>query len=189
LKTKTEEVFLTAQQQDRAKEVRELHHTIGHPSDKALCTALNDENLIPTRLTCQDICNAKLLLGPCIPCLQAKMKFPSEKSSDSPPAEKIGDNVHVDIIPVLTSVGDDNIILMTVDEKSDFIIGIPIPSKSTTQLIKATDVVIGMYHQRDHTRYHTYHPTMITTYVQLKSNFESDFFYFNDISRIAREKI
>ena len=35
--TPTEEVFLTAQQQDRAKEARELHHTIGHPSDKALC--------------------------------------------------------------------------------------------------------------------------------------------------------
>ena len=152
--TPTEEVFLTAQQQDRAKEARELHHTIGHPSDKALCTALNNGNLIPTRLTCQDIRNAKLLLGPCIPCLQAKMKAPSEKSSDSPPAEKIGDNVHVDIIPVPTSVGGNNFILMTVDEKSDFIIGIPIPSKSTLQLIKATDVIIGMYHQRDHTLSH-----------------------------------
>ena len=89
--TPTEEVFLTAQQQDRAKEERELHHTIGHPSDKTLCTALNNGNLIPTRLTCQDIRNAKLLLGPCIPCLQAKMKAPSEKSSDSLPAEIIGD--------------------------------------------------------------------------------------------------
>ena len=57
----------------------------------------------------------------------------------------------VDIIPVLISFDGNNFILMTVDEKSEFIIGIPIPSKSTTQLIKATDVVIDMYHQRDDT--------------------------------------
>ena len=88
-----EEVFLTAQQQDRAIEAQELHHTIGHPSDKTLCTALNNGNLEPIRLICQDIRNAKLLLGPCIPCLQAKMKAPFEKPSDSPPAEIIGDNV------------------------------------------------------------------------------------------------
>ena len=58
------------------------------------------------------------------------MKAPSEKSSDSQPAEKIGDNVHVDNIPVPTSVGGENFILMTVDEKSDFIIDIPNQQRS-----------------------------------------------------------
>ena len=82
------------------------------------------------------------------------MKDPADKPRDSPPAQRIGDNVHVDIIPVPTSIGGNNFILMTVDEKSDFIIGIPIPSKSTTQLVKATDVIIDMYHQRDHTLSH-----------------------------------
>jgi len=38
--TPTDEVFLTNQQQDRAK-AAQLHHTIDHPSDKTLCTALN----------------------------------------------------------------------------------------------------------------------------------------------------
>jgi len=40
---------------------------------------------------------------------------------------------------------------MTIDEKLDFIICIPITSKS---IIKATDVMVGMYHQRDHTLSH-----------------------------------
>ena len=127
-----EEIFLSAQQKEREKEAREFHNNIGHPGDKALCKALEIGNLVPTRVTCQDVKNAKILLGSCIPCIQAKMKAPTEKSSNSPPAEKIGDNVHMDIIPVPTSVGGNNHILFTVDEKSDFVIGISIPTKSTT---------------------------------------------------------
>jgi hypothetical protein len=82
------------------------------------------------------------------------MRAPTEKPSDSPPAEKIGDNVHMDIIPVPTSVGGNNYILFSVDEKSDFIIGIPMPNKTTSQLIKAVDVLIGMYQHRGHTLSH-----------------------------------
>jgi len=66
---------------------------------------------------------------------------------------QIVDNVHMDIIPVPTSVGN-NHILFTVDENSDVVIGIPIPTKSTPQLIKAANVIIGMYHQRGHTISH-----------------------------------
>ena len=36
----------------RAKEARELHNNIGHPGDKALCKALENGNLVPTRVTC-----------------------------------------------------------------------------------------------------------------------------------------
>ena len=48
-------------------------------------------------------------------------------------------------ITVPTSVGGNNHILITVNEKSDFVVGISIPTKSTTQLIKAADVITGMY--------------------------------------------
>jgi hypothetical protein len=41
-----------------------------------------------------------------------------------------------------------------VDENSDFIIGIPMPTKSTPQLIKAVDVILGMYQVRNHTLSH-----------------------------------
>ena len=60
----------------------------------------------------------------------------------------------MDIIPVPTSVGGNNHILFTVDEKSDFVIGNPFPTKSTTQLIKAADVIADMYHLREHTVSH-----------------------------------
>ena len=65
--------------------------------------------------------------------------------------QKIGDNVHMDILPVPTSVGGNNHILFTVDEKAEFVIGIPIPTKSTPQLVKAADVIVQMYHLRGHT--------------------------------------
>jgi len=78
--TLTEEVFLTAKQQEWANEAREQH-----PSDKTKSTALNNGNLVHTRLTCQHIRNAKPRLGPCSPCIQEKIKVPSDKSSESPP--------------------------------------------------------------------------------------------------------
>ena len=83
-------------------------------------------------------------------------------------AEKIGDNVHMDIIPVPTSVGGNNHILFTLDEKSDFVIGIPIPTKSTPQLIKAADVIVGMYHLYGRT-FLILHLTMKSTYMRWKT--------------------
>ena len=48
------------------KEARELHSNIGHPGDKAQCKELENGNLVPARVTCQDVKNAKIILGPCI---------------------------------------------------------------------------------------------------------------------------
>ena len=145
---------LSTQQQERAREARELHNSLVHPGDKALSLALDNGNLIPTRVTSQDIRNANTLLGPCIPCLQSKMKAPTEKTSNSPPAHNIGDNVHADIIPITTSVGGNNFILFTVDERSDYIIGIPMATKSQSHLVKAIDVISGIYLQKGHTLSH-----------------------------------
>jgi hypothetical protein len=145
---------LSQQQRQRAVEARELHVTVGHPGDTALIRALDNGNLIPTRITSQDVQNANILLGPCLPCLQSKMKAPTERPSHSPPAENIGDHVHADIVPVPTSVGGNNFILFAVDERSDYIIGIPMTTKSTSHLVKAVDVMLGIYLQKGHTLSH-----------------------------------
>ena len=101
--------ILVSSTKGKRKEARELYNNIGHPGDNALCKALENGNTVPTRITCQVVKNAKILLGPCIPCIQAKMQATKEKPSDSPPAEKIVDNFHKDIIPFPTSVGGNNI--------------------------------------------------------------------------------
>ena len=59
---------------NKTEEMKRANYTIGHPSDNK-----NNGNLVSTRLTCQDIRNAKLLFRPCIPCLPPKLKAPSEK--------------------------------------------------------------------------------------------------------------
>ena len=84
---------LSTHQAERAKEARELHNSLGHPGDKALSLALDNGNLLPTQVTSQDLKNANLLLGPCIPCIQSKMRAPTERSSDSPHAQYIGQKV------------------------------------------------------------------------------------------------
>ena len=81
------------------------------------------------------------------------------KTSNSLPAYNIGDNVHAEIIPITTSVGGDNYILFTVDERSDYIvgdyiIGILMATKSQFHLVEAIDVVIGIYLQRGHALSH-----------------------------------
>ena len=71
------------------------------------------------------------------------MKAPTEKMSDSSPEHNIRDNVHADIVPISTSVGENNYLLFTVDERSNYIIGIPMATKS--HLVKAIVVIIGIH--------------------------------------------
>jgi hypothetical protein len=82
------------------------------------------------------------------------MKAPREPTSTSPPASKIGENIHCDIIPIPTSIGGNNHVFFTIDDKSDFVIAVPIPTKSTSQLVKAMDTVIKTYQQYGHSAQH-----------------------------------
>jgi len=83
------------------------------------------------------------------------MRAPTERPSDSPPAQHIGRNVHAVIVPIATvSIGGNNFILFSIDKRSDYIIGIPIPTKSHSHLIKAVDVITGINVQRNHVLTH-----------------------------------
>jgi hypothetical protein len=146
--TITDGDMLSTQQQERAKKAREFHHNLGHPGDRALSLASDNGNLMPSRVTSQDLRNATILLGPCIPFIQGKMKAPPENSSRSLPANNIGDKLHMDIIPIHTSIGGNNFILFSVDEKSDYIIVVPMVGKSNMNLVKAVDVIIGIFVQK-----------------------------------------
>jgi hypothetical protein len=68
--------YLSAQERRRAVEARDLHNRMSHPSDKVLIRALDNGNIKNTELTSQDVRNALQLLGPCVPCLQGKMRAP-----------------------------------------------------------------------------------------------------------------
>jgi hypothetical protein len=82
------------------------------------------------------------------------MRAPSEYPSTTPPAHSIGEKVHIDILPITTSIGGNNYLLFSVDEKSDFSISIPMPNKSTANLEKALDTQHRTYLSHGHTIIH-----------------------------------
>jgi len=43
--------YLSYHQAERVKEARELHNSLGHPGDKTLSLALDNRNILPTRVT------------------------------------------------------------------------------------------------------------------------------------------
>jgi hypothetical protein len=89
----------------------------------------------------------------------------------------------MDIIPIPTSVGGNNYILFSMDEKSDYIIGIPIQSKSTSHLISAVD---DIYSTR------TYHFSLHHRRTQSQRNQENaknpEHRSVNDSSRTTRKE-
>jgi hypothetical protein len=90
-----------------------------------LAAALKNNNLEGTHLTAQDVRNAAAIYGPCIACLQGKMKAPREPTSTAPLATAIGEKIHCDILPIPTSIGGNNFILYCVDDKSDYVVAVP----------------------------------------------------------------
>lgn len=141
---------LSPDEMKRAKEARDLHAALGHPGDRALTSALDNGNLPGCHLTSQDVKNASAHLGPCIACLQAKLKSPSEPESSSPPAAAIGDHLHADLIPIAPSIGGNTQLVIAVDEKSDFVVGVAIPSKTTAHVCAAYEKIIAEFQSYHH---------------------------------------
>lgn len=145
------DVFLTPPEKIRAGQCRELHKSLGHPGDSALAKALDGGSYPEMRLTSKDVRNAHKLFGPCTSCLIGKSKCPQEPPSISPPAARIGDRVHVDIyILNQTSLGGNNFILLATDERSDFLVGEPVKTKSSKDLCVAFDKIISTFNGYGH---------------------------------------
>jgi hypothetical protein len=89
----------TKEQRERAKQVRDLHYALSHPSNATLISALNNGVLIGTRLTGKDVKVYQEVFGPCPCCLAGKTTAPTYTRSMSAPAEQFGDKIHEDLLP------------------------------------------------------------------------------------------
>lgn len=141
------------EQKQRAAEVIKLHSTLCHPSDKILITALNSGLIIGTQLTPQDVHNARAIYGPCIHCIAGKtVRKPYPQRSQAPPAEKVGDIVHVDIYVFGTpTIGGNKHCLFSVDEYSGYIHFVTIKDKTQLSLEEGFYKLIGEYKSNGHT--------------------------------------
>ena len=63
------------------------------------------------------------------------IKAPDDPTSQHEPARAIGEHLHADLIPLKNrSLGGNVGIFVAVDEKSSFLVGVPIKSKSAANI-------------------------------------------------------
>ena len=128
---------------------------MGHPNDDILCTMLDKTVLLNNPYTSTDVRNAQQMLGRCLACVAGKFREAPAPTSMSPPAEKIGDNVHVDILPYThTTIGGFTAALICVDEWSKYTTLIGLTRKTKAQIIAALIKLDKYYHRYGHTIKH-----------------------------------
>jgi hypothetical protein len=102
-------------------------------------------------LTSKDFRNGRKLFGACIACTEVKMKVPLEPTSITEPARSIGQGLHMDLIILKsTSIGQNNFILVEVDEKSTYVLDVPTKTKSAKDLEEATQEIIIKFNRYGH---------------------------------------
>ncbi len=116
---------------ERAKQVRLMHEILGHPSDGVLQNMLNNGNILNCKFTAKDVRECTDILGVCIGCVLGKMtKKPMRISPES--NKEIGELIHVDLFEI--EQGDRY--LISVDDKSGYIISVKMESKTTEKYIE-----------------------------------------------------
>ena len=142
---------ITAEERARAKEAFGLCKLLRHPGDEYLIQALKNGVFTSTHLTAQDLRNARTLYGPCQACREGKMVAPTEQQSLTEPARKIGDRVHTDLIILEgKSVGDNTVILLSVDEKTSYIVAVPCPGKGEKSIREAGLQTVSDFNSQGH---------------------------------------
>jgi hypothetical protein len=151
----------TPEERKRAAEARRLCWVQFHPGSERIQRGLDNGNWPDTPLTSQDVRNADELLGPCRACLEGKMRAAAKvKESPYPPASKVGEVLHCDLIPLKSvSVGGNTFLLFAVCEKSNYVSIVSLKNKSTLSLCTAFDHIIAEYASYSHkvTRIQTDH--------------------------------
>ena len=79
------------------------------------------------------------------------MKAPPEPTSSHEPARHIGEHLHADLIPLKTkSLGGNLGIFVAVDEKSSYLVGVPIKSKSALHIQEAAEAMLVEFNRYGH---------------------------------------
>lgn len=142
---------LTLEQVKRANAARNLCAVAGHPSVDELKHLLETGRFLHSHphLQIEDVMNAWRLYGRCSSCTRGKMKAAETKSSHSLPAERVGQVIHMDIVPTPKSLGCEHL-LVAVDEKSSYMFSIPLKTKEKAELLRATDSMLAYINQFGH---------------------------------------
>ena len=132
----------------RAQLAEDLHFYLHHPSDGALCQALNQNSFTGPNVTSTDVATNRRLRGPCPICIEAKLKQKPMPPSTTPPATSICQTLSVDIHKLTTCTpGGYTHELTAVDEKSGRIDVVASKSKKPTDIYAAIWQVLQLYNR------------------------------------------
>jgi hypothetical protein len=141
----------TNEQYVRARETRHLHLTLNHPSNSTLYNALKYGVIGGCRLTKEDVQLCEEILGPCLACIAGKSTKPHYSPSKSPPATKVGEELHVDLYTLTTaSLRGSKYLLLSVCAVSNYLHVISLQSKSTSAINDGLKQLVAKYNSHQH---------------------------------------
>ena len=122
-----EPVLITREQRRRAELAKQLHECMGHPSSRRLVETITSGKLVNCYLTAKDVKRAEDEFGRCRACEAARAAAPKARPSESQPAERVGERVHVDVLFTKGRGDKKQKVLLSVDEYSGFIYVVELP--------------------------------------------------------------
>lgn len=141
----------TPEQVRRATEVAKLHSTLNHPSEAVLMAALDNAVILGTSLSAADVNLWRKVYGPCPSCQAAKTRRPHYSARDRPPAEGVGERLHLDLYTFKKStIGGNTTVLVGVDDYSDYLTVIPVVNKEHSHLLKGLKETVATYTRHGH---------------------------------------
>ena len=132
-------IITTKAQYKRAELAKKLHKSMGHPSLQRLISTIDSGKLTNCPLTAIDVRRAVELFGECDACIAAKSSVPKALPSDSQPAERAGEFVHVDIIFIKGKGGKKGKVVIAVDGYSGFIYLVDLRSLTKADVTEAME--------------------------------------------------
>ena len=138
---------ITAESRARADRAEALHRNQGaHASDDVLAEALKNGHWPELFLTAADIRINRLLRGPCVHCALGKMKQRPMNESNTPPALKVAEHLHLDIYDRKTmSAGGKHVAIRVSDEFSGDLQYGTCKSKASSDLFTG---ILDLIHRR-----------------------------------------
>jgi hypothetical protein len=141
----------TEEQINRALEAIVLHQILDHPSDAALCKALDNGVYLNCHLCSSDLRNARALYGNfCAGCVQGKMTRAAAAPSLSEPAQSVADTLHVDMFFILDTSKRKVPYLISVEETTGHTCVLQLASKSQKSVELGLSQVIAQYKPYGH---------------------------------------
>lgn len=142
---------LTREQSKRVNLARNLCAVAGHPNvdERRYLFETGRFTYSHPHIQMEDVINTWRLYGKYSSCTRGKRKAAESTKSSTALPERVGQVIHMDIVPTPRSLGCEHLLVAN-DEKSSYMFSIPMKSKDKAELFRATDSMLAQINQFGH---------------------------------------